>query len=261
MQLLTRTLSAEATESLLDRTVGDLVVERPGRARVFERLGIDFCCGGRKRLRQACRDRRVDPYDAVLRLEIDDERVRPADPAAEPDWSTAPLADLADHIERAHHNYLRAELPRLDRLTAKVVHAHGGRRPELAALRDAVLALREELEPHMEKEERVFFPLCRALEAADRDGGEVPRSPCGTSAAGPVDVLTHEHDAAGDLLARIRQLADDFVPPPDACNTYRAMLDALAGLEADMHQHVHKENNILFPRAVALEAAVRGRAG
>jgi regulator of cell morphogenesis and NO signaling len=229
-------------------TVGQLVVERPARARVFERLGIDYCCGGRKSLALACREKDLDP-DAVLR-ELDAEAEAP--PADETDWSAATLAELADHIEQTHHAFLKAELPRLDRLTRKVAAVHGQRHPELVGLRLVYAHLMRELESHLLDEEAVVFPLCRRLDPSGTGGP--PRDPAGRSVQSPIAALTHEHDDAGAALAEMRRLAADYVPPEGACNTYRAMLAGLAELEADMHRHVHKENNILFPRAVEAEA-------
>jgi regulator of cell morphogenesis and NO signaling len=235
------------TETLLPATVGQLVTERPSRARVFEKFGIDYCCGGKRPLEQACRDRSVDVEDVLEALRRNDER-----PSAEPDWAALGLTRLADHVEQVHHGYLRQELPRLDFLTNKVAAAHGGRHPELLRLREVFEAFKIELLDHMQKEELVVFPLCRRLEAGETFAG--------ASEAGlqrPVDVLTHEHDDAGAALAEMRRLTGGFEPPADACNTYRAMLDSLKELEADMHQHVHLENNVLFPAALKAYAARR----
>src|SRR5688572_23727398 len=160
------------------RTVGQLVVERPSRARVFEKFGIDYCCGGKKPLEQACRDRQVDVQVVLDELRRNDERR-----AAERDWAALGLTRLADHIEQAHHGYLRHELPRLDFLTHKVAAAHGQRHPELLRLRDVFAAFKAELLNHMQKEELVVFPLCRRIEAGEVDeraarGGCGGRSTC-----------------------------------------------------------------------------------
>jgi regulator of cell morphogenesis and NO signaling len=232
-------------------TVGQLVRERPSRARVFERLGIDYCCGGKTPLDRACRAGGLD-LARVLR-ELADEDARPeADPV---DWSTATLGALADHIEATHHAYLRRELPRLERLAEKVAAAHGARHPELLDVLAVFSALKSELESHMLKEEWALFPMVRLLDGATAP----PRSPCG-SVADPIAAMEHEHDDAGAALARLRSLTGGYTPPAGACNTYRALLDGLADLEADLHLHVHKENNILFPKARDAEAAPSGRA-
>jgi regulator of cell morphogenesis and NO signaling len=229
-------------------TVGQLVVERPARARVFEKFGIDYCCGGKKPLLSVCQEKGLNADDVLGALNVADG----AGPSGtEQDWGRATLMELADHIVATHHAYLKAELPRLDHLTERVTRVHGAKHPELEKVRGTFLALKAELEQHMMKEEMILFPLCRQLEAAD---GPV-ESHCG-SVANPIRVMMLEHDDAGAALATMRTLTGDYVPPEDACNTYRAMLSGLAELEADMHQHVHKENNILFPRAVEREQAL-----
>lgn len=231
-------------------TVGELVVEKPARARVFEKYGIDFCCGGKQRLADACTARGIDPRRIVAELTAPGEWTA----TAQPDWSAARLSDLADHIINTHHSYLRAEMPRIAALLEKVVNAHGQRHPELAECRAVYAGLRQELTSHMLKEEQVLFPMIRALEVAT----EPVAFHCG-SVENPIRVMEHEHDDAGKALAQLRALTDGYTPPADACNTYRVVLDALETLERDMHLHVHKENNILFPRAARLEARLAGR--
>ncbi len=228
-----------------ESTVGQLVVERPARSRVFEKFGIDYCCGGRKPLSTVCQDKGIDVAAVLSAIEIADQV---GSPNASQDWARASLTDLADHIQATHHAYLKAELPRLDNLTQRVQRAHGATRPELAQLREIFLAFKAELDAHMQKEERVLFPLCRQLESSSGPA----RSHCG-SIASPIAVMVKEHDDAGEALAAMRALTNDYTPPQGACNTYRAMLSGLAEMEADMHQHVHKENNILFPKSIEHE--------
>jgi regulator of cell morphogenesis and NO signaling len=228
-------------------TVGQWVARRPQTSRVFEELQIDYCCGGDRSLGQACWERRIDPASVLVQLEQTGELAVGDDDWGR-NWNSAPLTDLCDHIEQTHHVYLRAELPRLTSLSAKVLAAHGQAHPELAEVQRTFAALRAELEPHMFKEERILFPAIRQLEQSNSP----PQFPFG-SVANPIRVMEHEHDNAGAALARIRRLTSDYRVPGDACNTYRVLLDGLAHLEADMHQHVHKENNILFPRAAQRE--------
>jgi len=233
--------------SPLLQTVGELVRENPARSRVFEQFSIDYCCGGKVPFHEACRDRGLDPERVAAELALVD-----AEPAqSSEDAANMGLADLADHIEATHHNYLREELPRLDFMTQKVAQAHGEAEPRLHEIREVFVACREELEAHMLKEERVLFPMIRELEQAD---GPVSFH-CG-SLANPIRMMEHEHDNAGDALDRFRTLTDGYTPPEWACNTYRAMVDGLAAFERDMHQHVHKENNVLFPRSLELEDAL-----
>mgnify|MGYP002623172804 CR=1 FL=1 len=225
----------------LSTSVGDWVAQRPGTSRVFEKLGIDYCCGGRKTLQQACDDQQVDARAVMNQLQNAVDHSTPS----VADWTAASLTELCDHIEQTHHAYLRGELPQLTELFEKVVAAHGETHPELTQLSRVFAALRAELEPHMFKEEQILFPAIRQLERS----ASPPAFPFGT-VANPIRMMAHEHDNAGRALAEIRQLTDDFQPPENACNSYRVLYERLRGLEADMHQHVHKENNILFPRAI-----------
>lgn len=234
------------TKPQLDSAVGQWVAEFPATSRVFESLQIDYCCGGNKLLEQACSDRQLDPQEVLKQLQQASlDAIR--QPSGE-SWVDAPLAALCDHIEQTHHEYLKAELPRLTALVAKVVSAHGAKYPELAGVQKALADLQAELFPHMFKEEQVLFPAIRRLEQAD----EPLMFPFGTI-ANPIRMMELEHDNAGNALGQIRTLTRNYFVPDDACNTFRAMLDGLHTLELDMHQHVHKENNILFPRAISLE--------
>lgn len=227
------------------QTVGDFVRECPSRARVFESLKIDYCCGGKISLARACEKRGINASDVLKQIEVNDAASEPADLI---DADAMTLTELADHIEQTHHAYLREELPRLDFMTEKVSRVHGDKEPRLLEICDAFVALKAELEPHMMKEEKILFPIIRRLEAS----ASRPEFHCG-SVANPIRQMEHEHEQAGDALATIRKASEDFVPPDWACNTYRAMLDSLEKLEADMHQHVHKENNVLFVKALEME--------
>ena len=233
-----------ATTSKLDTTVGQLVTERPGRARVFEAFGIDYCCGGKKPLAQAIREKALDEQTVLRVLATFDEQA----PSDERDWSKSSLAALADHIEQTHHAYLKSELPRLEYLVNKVANRHGPHTPQLVELAHVFAAFKLELESHMRKEEVVLFPICRQMEHA----AAPQQFHCG-SVQNPIAVMIQEHDDAGDALKRMRELTNDYTPPLDACGTYRALFDSLRELEHDMHRHVHKENSILFPKAVELE--------
>jgi regulator of cell morphogenesis and NO signaling len=232
----------------LTHTVGSIVARRPELFRVFEKAGIDYCCGGRKSLLEACREKGLDPKGLVTQL----RRAAESSPPSSVSPAQMSLAELADHIERTHHAYLRSELPRLETLTEKVARVHGNREPRLEELRGAFLGLAQELFSHMMKEEQILFPMIRQLEAADF----TPHFHCG-SLSNPIAQMESEHDVAAAFLERQRTLTDGFVPPDWACNTYRAMLDALARLERDLHEHIHKENNVLFPRAQAMEIEKR----
>lgn len=238
-------------ETLGATPVGVLVTRNPARARALERLGIDYCCGGKRSLADACAARGVVLADAVAMLEaVDDATV-----SSGRDLGGVPLSELADDIERKHHAYLRAELPRLDRLTEKVLKAHGERDQRLAEVRRVFLALRDDLERHMLSEERVLFPMVRALDAG------VSPSDAPISLAETLEQLEAEHTHAGNALAFLRAATDGYTPPERACNTWRVMLGSLEEFERDMHEHVHKENSVLFPRALARERALAECAG
>jgi regulator of cell morphogenesis and NO signaling len=235
------------TIDTLDRPLGQLVAERPSRAAFFERMGLDYCCGGSRSLRDACARRQLQP-DAVLD-ELAQWETRSLEENA-PDWSLVPLDALCDHIESVHHGYLRKVLPELALMLEKVLRAHGAGHPELAELRRVFVSFWGDLDCHMRKEEQVLFPTCRALAGAADGKGSVPRS---ATAKRPIAVMILEHEAAGDELAAMRALTRDYTPPADACATYRGLLAGLADLEADMHRHIHLENNILFPRSIEAE--------
>lgn len=237
-----------------DRMVGEMVVENPNRSRVFEQFGIDYCCGGRQSLAIACAKAKADLDRVLALLEQYDHT---GGETSEPDWSTASLSELARHIVERHHVYLRGELPRLAKLVFQVVSAHAEKHPELREVGDVFAALLAELSTHMMKEERVLFPIVDMMEAAAAKGERMPLCHCG-SVGNPIAVMEHEHQDAGDALARMRLLTNGYMAPSDGCPTYHALLDGLKRLEADLHIHIHKENNILFPRAAALEKQLNG---
>lgn len=235
--------------SKLDQTVtvGEWVAQHPQSVRVFEEHQIDYCCGGNRSLAQACAAKglNADRFASQLLTSIAQTQDAP-----EVNWSDRPLHELCNHIEATHHAYLKTELPRLAAIVEKVAKVHGPAHPELLDIRLVYMELWAELEPHMVKEERILFPAIRHLEKSSSQ----PRFPFGT-VANPIRMMEHEHDIAGNALQRIRSLTNDYHVPDDACNTWRVMLDGLAHLERDLHQHIHKENNILFPRAKTRELA------
>ncbi len=234
----------------LEDTIGEIVTRCPALSRVFENEGIDYCCGGRKTIAVVCREKGRDA-EALLATLRQSAAAMAGD--ATVDAAAMSLAELADHIEQSHHGYLKSELPRLDAMTAKVASVHGDKDARLAQIRDTFLGLAAEMNSHMMKEEQILFPMIRRLTA----GATAPAFHCG-SLASPIRQMELEHDEAGSALARLRELTNQYTPPDWACNTYRAMVDGLATLERDMHFHVHKENNVLFPRALEREAQLAG---
>ena len=230
-------------------TVGELAARMPRSAQVFEQFGIDYCCGGGQAFDQVCRARGLDPAAVLAAIE------RQADPAtgaaSQPNWQSTPLNLLIDHIVGTHHVYMKTQLPRLDGMLEKILAKHSARHGAvLLPLAETFRAMKEELEGHLMKEETILFPLIRSLE----EGGPAAREfHCG-SVQNPSRVMVAEHDSAGQALGSMRQLTNGYTPPEDACNTFRAFYFGLEQMERDLHRHIHLENNILFPRAVALES-------
>ena len=228
-------------------TVSELARAVPASTRVFQQYGIDFCCGGAKTLAEASRAKGIALEGLLEQLE-NAERLPDGERAH--DWNAATAASLIDHILDKHHAYLRSELPRLAGMLAKVIEVHGDRHPDsLRPLGPIYAGLKTELEEHMWKEENILFPLIRQMEQAKSVGGTMPRMPVG----GPIQVMETEHESAGNALRQLRQISSDYQPPEDACNTYRALLDGLKTLESDLHEHIHLENNLLFPKALELQ--------
>jgi regulator of cell morphogenesis and NO signaling len=232
------------------QTVREIALEQPSSIRVFEQYGIDYCCGGRKPLAEACATRDIEVDAVIAALEA---AAKGSAPVGE-DWSKASLERLSGHIVASHHAYVKRELPRLALLAQKVVARHGATRVELPVIQSKLSKLDEELRQHLAKEELILFPHIAKLERAINDGGAKPDNCFGT-VANPIAMMTREHDAAGTLLAEIRELSHSFTTPEDACPTYHAFYDGLREFEQDLHRHIHLENNILFPRATDLEAA------
>jgi regulator of cell morphogenesis and NO signaling len=228
-------------------TISELAREIPASTRVFQQYGIDFCCGGEKTLAEASQAKGIALEGLLEELEKAEQL-----PDSEPyrDWNAATAASLIDHILDKHHAYLRSELPRLAAMMTKVIDVHGDRHPDLLRpLGPVYSGLKKELEEHMWKEENILFPLIRQMDQARSLGEVPPRMPVG----GPIQVMEMEHESAGNALRQLRQISSDYQPPEDACNTYRALLDGLKTLEADLHEHIHLENNILFPKALELQ--------
>ena len=232
------------------KTVGELAVEIPNATREFEKLGIDYCCGGSRTLGEACAEAKISVDEALDRLQ---KSMTAAAPSTGQDWQNQPLADLIGHITSTHHVFVREECPRIEALAAKVVSVHGKNHPELLQVQELFAALAEELRVHLMKEEQVLFPYVSRMEESVLSGEPVPPAMFGT-VVNPVRMMMQEHDGAGDVLRSLRTVTKDYTLPEDACISYRTLYQALQGFEADLHQHIHLENNILFPRAVAMEA-------
>ena len=224
-------------------TLAEAVDGFPQLAREFEKQGLDYCCGGGRAIREACAQVGIDPQATAAELSALTATAEPAE------WTMMPADVLVGHIEATHHRYLWDELPRVAALVDKIVTVHGERHPELVEIALCFAQVQADLEPHLLKEERVLFPMIRELAAS----AGAPSFHCG-SLRNPISVMLSEHDAVGELLAKLRRLTDGYTPPSDGCATYTACFAAMAEIEADTHLHIHKENNVLFPLVVRLEA-------
>lgn len=214
------------------RTLGDLVAERPSRARVLERRGLDYCCHGQRSLAEAAASAGLDVTAVATELAA-------AEDAGDVGVDRLPPDELIDHILGVHHAYLHDELPLLEGLAAKVRDVHGERHPELVLVAHLVTAIRADLEPHLGTEERILFPAIRQMVLG---GGE----PTG-AVAQPIRLMRSEHEAAGTLLEELRAATGGYVVPDDGCASYRSLYERLEALETDTHRHIHLENNVLFP--------------
>ena len=234
-------------------TVRELVGRYPRTRPVFESQGIDYCCGGAQGLADVARQRGVEL--AVLVAALEQVLQTPSSPqaATDRDWYAAPLGELVDHIVNVHHRYMHEALPRVRMLIQKVLNAHGLHHGDMLRQVQALYgALDAELSNHLMKEEQILFPYVVALEAHARDGAEQPVA-CFGSVRSPIQQMEQEHESAGGLLLRLREVTGNYALPQDACPTFAALYEALEQMETDLHQHIHLENNILFPRAIEMD--------
>jgi regulator of cell morphogenesis and NO signaling len=216
--------------------IGQIAASHPLATRVFSRHRLDFCCGGGRAIGDVCHENGLDTNAVISEItkELNSAVV-------EVRWDEKPVVELIDHILATFHEPLWEELPRLEEMALKVLDAHGEKDPEkFQEIADVVVAMRFELEEHMTKEEQILFP-------AVKEGR-------GDLTLGPIAVMMVEHDEAGDALRRLRELTNDYDLPAEACNTWRALWFGLNALEEDLHQHIHLENNILFPRVLNCES-------
>lgn len=230
------------------KTVKEVAIEIPGAARVFETLGIDYCCGGNVPLSEGCAKAGVRLDEVLASLEK-----AQTEPVASREWSNAPLAALARHIVEKHHAFTFAEATRLEALFTKVCARHGEKHPELYELQKTFADLAVELRTHMMKEEHILFPYLTAMERAASEKRAAPPAMFG-SVENPIRAMTDDHASAGEALRALRAASSGYAPPEDACVSYRELYRSLEAFEADLHTHIHLENNILFPRALELEA-------
>jgi regulator of cell morphogenesis and NO signaling len=229
----------------------DIALSNPAARQILEDAGLDYCCGGGKSLYEACLHADVGAEEILNRLRENSKHVNPD----EANWTLAPLGDLTRHIRERHHRYVREAIVRVQPLLGKVVAKHGKNHPELTDIQRVFTEVGREMIMHMQKEEQILFPYIDALEKATSVHGSV-EPPFFQTVRNPIHAMMKEHDAAGELVKQIRKASLEYTAPADACTSYKALYQDLREFEADLHQHVHLENNILFPRSVAMETAV-----
>lgn len=231
-------------------TVREVAIELPQSTRLFEKLKIDYCCGGDRPLAEACASAGVEVENVIEMLT---KTLQPNDTA--PDFQNTSVPELIEHILNTHHVFTKSEMERLQALVDKVLNAHGGNHPELVKVSELWLLLCADLTPHMFKEEQVLFPYMLAMARATDQKQRAPFAPFGT-VNNPIRMMMREHDTVGDILRKLRTVTSDYATPPDACMSYQTLYRALEDLEKDLHQHIHLENNILFPKTAAMEEAL-----
>jgi regulator of cell morphogenesis and NO signaling len=238
-------------QTTTEKTVREIAVENPASIRVFETLGIDYCCGGNRTLSEAC---------ARVKVEVDrvrdllDRAARDSEAQSTPEWGDQPLHALIDHIVGHHHANVRSEIPRIESLLSNVVAKHGAALPELIRVLALFGEVGQELSTHMLKEEQVLFPYIAKMEQAAMRDDHLPPAFFG-SVARPIANMIADHEDAGALLAQIRELANGYAAPAGACPSLFGLYVGLEKFERDLFHHVHLENNILFPRAIEMERA------
>jgi regulator of cell morphogenesis and NO signaling len=236
---------------LKDSLIGELVAEDYRTAAVFQKSGIDFCCNGNRTIEAACKEQNL-AYDGLINNLQDTVDAPSRGEDASIDYKAWPLDLLADFIEKKHHRYVTEQIPVIKGLVDKIVSVHGDKHPELAEIKTEFDAAAGELTAHMKKEELMLFPVIRKMVQAKQTGVNRVAAPFGTI-QNPIGMMMEEHDTEGGRFRKIAELSNQYTPPEDGCNTYRVAFATIKAFEADLHLHIHLENNILFPKAIAME--------
>jgi len=237
---------------LVEKTLAEIVTDNIRTAIIFEEAGLDFCCKGKRSLKDACAEKNVDVQKIVNELANLSDTGNGAQNVN--DW---PLDFLVDYIMNNHHQYVRRMIPVITLHADKVASVHGKNHPETLQIADLFLAVREELQMHMMKEERILFPQIKQMVLTQKENSQYFSPPFG-SIQNPIRMMEFEHTSAGDALYQIRELSKNYSHPDDACNTFKALYSELKEFEVDLHKHIHLENNILFPKSITLEAELLG---
>ena len=237
-------------KNLESKTIADIVSENIKTADVFKKYGIDFCCGGGIIFKKTCEKHQVDRDELIKEINAAGKILD-----RQHDYKSWSPGFLAEYIQHTHHEYVREALNLLDQYMSKVVKVHAGHHPALLEIQELYEAVASELKQHMMKEEHILFPYIKKMESAISDAVKLPVAHFGT-VRNPIQVMNQEHENAGDLLARIKVLSNNYTAPEWACNTFKALYAKLDEFEQDLHLHVHLENNILFPKAIELEQRI-----
>jgi len=240
-------LKDSAVDNVMEKTLAEIVTDNIRSAIVFEEFGLDFCCKGDRPLSDACVDKNIDVQKVVSEL-----TKLPANQNETQNINDWQLDFLVDYIVNNHHQYVRRMIPVISLHTDKVASVHGINHPETLQIADLFLAVREELEGHMMKEERILFPQIKQMVLTQKENSQFFPPPFGTI-KNPISMMELEHTSAGDALSKIKELSNSYTPPEDACNTFKALYSELIEFEEDLHKHIHLENNILFPKSITLE--------
>ncbi len=234
-----------------ENTIGEVVVGNFHTAKIFENYGLDFCCGGKKSIEDACRDKGLD---SAIVLE-DLEKVNQSN-ATLTRFNSWDVDFLAEYIVNNHHTYVVSAITTIEHHLHKVLSAHGEKHPELAGIESIFTELKNELLDHLVKEEKMLFPYIKKMNFALKNTLELPIPPFGT-VENPIKVMELEHDNAGKLIKSINSLSNGYQPPKDACATFSVLYNELKEFEEDLHVHIHLENNILYPKAKELEERLK----
>lgn len=236
-------------------SVGEIVKKMPKAASVFSKLKIDFCCGGNIRFVDACEKKGVNADEIWEQI---NETPQKASASADLDFDSFDVGFLADYIENVHHKYLYDKLPEINRIVSKVYNKHQEKYVYLNELFGLYTELEADLLVHLPKEEQILFPYAKNL-LMNKKANTTPERPFFGTINNPLAVMNDEHNRAGEIIHRLREITNDYTPPVDACNSHLVMLDMLKDLDANLIQHIHLENNILFPKIVLLEESTFGK--
>ncbi len=235
-------------ENLMSKPIGEIVADNYKTAQVFKSHKIDFCCKGNRSVLEVAEKNKLDANLLLKELQSVQQQTH----GDQIDFTAWPLDLLADYIEKKHHRYVETQIPILKQYLSKLCRVHGERHPELLEITQHFNTSAGELTKHMKKEELIVFPAIRKMVRAKQTGTALDPIPVGTI-KNPIQMMMQEHENEGDRFRVIEKLSDNYTPPADACNTYRVTFSLLQEFEEDLHQHIHLENNLLFPKAEILE--------